>query len=151
VVKTQDSLLDFVHWESATRQRDLHPRHLRQPVDTRWFRGPGRDSVRHGHRVSLCLKSHRMPPAARCRQAFSAPTECSLARQVILPCPFLDRFPAGSEGPPAVRSLKLPDRQTSPRTIGKSPGAAHLSGTGLSSRRWMLPLTDNDLYWTTIL
>jgi len=104
VVKTQDSLLDFVHWESATRQRDLHPRHLRQPVDTRWFRGPGRDSVRHGHRVSLCLKSHRMPPAARCRQAFSAPTECSLARQVILPCPFLDRFPAGSEGPPPPAS-----------------------------------------------
>jgi len=74
-----------------------------------------------------------MTPAPRCLQACPAPTEHSLARQVINSYPSLDWFPAGSERAdhrhplattPAVRSLTLPDRQTSPRTVGSRPGAA---------------------------
>ena len=72
-----------------------------------------------------------------------------MARQVINSCPSLDWFPAGSERTdhshplattPAVRSLSLPDRETSPRTKAKRPGAAHLSGTRRSSRHRALPL-----------
>ena len=118
--------------------------------------GLGAQDATASARVTECLcvpsptppDATTCPPAPRCRQAFSAPTECSLARQVLLPCPPLDWFPAGSDRTdhrhppdtiPAVRSLTLPDRQTSPRTIGKRPGAARTRGTGRSSQRRALP------------